>query len=280
MQPAAALVPTMILVVVGGCVGSEPPAAWTSEPAVAPPADVSPETGSIEGRVLDEELAPIPEAEAFVEELGANASMRTDAEGRFTYNGVPPGSYSVIVRRLGYESLGRKVHVEAGKIASVQFVLRAVPVVDAYHETFPFEGFIGLGAAGPVVTARDLAPGDQTEFRVNVSAPADLQTIVEALRWQSGAPFTARRLLVYTYLDDASPAHNHRGGPSPLVVRLDDARPKQAIQGYVFVDFTKLTGDDPTAWVVVAFQQRFSMLVTLFFGLPAPENYSGWPPEP
>lgn len=53
----------------------------------------------------------------------------------FTLSEIPPGGYSLVAQRLGYESAARKVTVEAGQVLEVRFELVALPVEEAYHTT-------------------------------------------------------------------------------------------------------------------------------------------------
>jgi hypothetical protein len=48
----------------------------------------------------------------------------SDPSGGFAFDSVPPGSYVVRVRRIGYNAVQRQVNAVAGKIDTVNFRLR------------------------------------------------------------------------------------------------------------------------------------------------------------
>ncbi len=78
-------------------------------------------TGSIVGRVVEQNRTPVPYASVTVRTLGRGVA--TDEAGRFVLSGVPPGSHVVHVQQTGFESEGVEVVVRAGEAAALTVIL-------------------------------------------------------------------------------------------------------------------------------------------------------------
>src|SRR5687768_8997762 len=80
-------------------------------------------TGGIRGRVVDaESQQPLGEVQIVV---GEQRRALTDAAGEYTLDGVPPGSRTIRVQRIGYLPQLRTVAVTAGQSTQADFSLRA-----------------------------------------------------------------------------------------------------------------------------------------------------------
>ena len=123
-----------------GLEASEGSASPTVE-AAAPTVDAA--TGSISGIIVDDEARPVANVKAALIEVAVET--KSDASGRFTFNELPPQSYRLVVERLGYESVARKVEVSAGQVANLSITMKAL-VVDAepYHRLVPKTALITL----------------------------------------------------------------------------------------------------------------------------------------
>jgi iron complex outermembrane receptor protein len=107
-------VPVDVSVTAGGALALVPRAGrlpW-------PPAD----SGAVAGEVRDSANGE-PIAGATVSVDRTRHSATTDERGRYRIAGLPPGTYSVRARYIGYGSLAASVVVEAGREASLDFAL-------------------------------------------------------------------------------------------------------------------------------------------------------------
>ncbi len=79
-------------------------------------------SGTISGRVLDRSSQqPVQGAQVVV--LGTTRGGLTDQEGRYTISGVPAGSHSINVRRVGYSSTSQTVIVPDGGTVTADYSL-------------------------------------------------------------------------------------------------------------------------------------------------------------
>jgi TonB-linked SusC/RagA family outer membrane protein len=83
--------------------------------------------GSIAGTVRDAATSA-PLARATVTVVGTRLSAETDAEGRYAVSGVPPGTYALRARLLGYGPGVGAVVVQDGQEAVADFGLKASPI--------------------------------------------------------------------------------------------------------------------------------------------------------
>lgn len=275
-----ALVATLILIPWAGCV-SEADASKTQESPTdpAPEPTVTADTGSISGLVVSNELAPLSGAIVGLLERPELAAT-TDEGGRFTFNDVEPGGYSVVAQKLGYDSAARKITVVAGEVAEVEFVLKPIPTDEPYVESFTYAGFFGLGFSTPVVTARlggVISPStERSIFRTNLSGPG-LEDVVDAMTGESSAPLTAKRFMLVLSAVNGGSGSNTTAGTSPLLNKLEGPKTNQTsqISHVTWIAWTQTS--DPTQVVVVVFQQRFTLHANLFYHDPAPPDFTGLP---
>src|SRR5687768_6070581 len=84
----------------GRTLAASPDAAQTTIPPAPDPVPTD-ENGSLIGIVLNDETLPLPGARLAL--VGPNLLTESDADGRFTMNGIPPGDYGLQVEKLGYQ---------------------------------------------------------------------------------------------------------------------------------------------------------------------------------
>ena len=82
---------------------------------------------TLSGRVVDPAGAPIAAARVVLEELGRGTL--TGGDGTFVFPSVPPGRYTLVVRRLGYGAATTRVVLPAG--AALTIVLQGAPATVA-----------------------------------------------------------------------------------------------------------------------------------------------------
>jgi hypothetical protein len=86
-------------------------------------------TGQIRGRVFDEHGASIPDASVSFQPLDPRSGLTpfeavADSRGRFDFAGVPPGTYRVTGKALGFETTVMIQEVAAGVETEVTVVVR------------------------------------------------------------------------------------------------------------------------------------------------------------
>lgn len=88
---------------------------------------LSADAQSIRGRVLDA-TTQAPLAHANVVVADTRRGTATNADGGFTIDGLPPGTYLLAAQYVGYETVLRTVEVVAGRTATVEFPLNPSPL--------------------------------------------------------------------------------------------------------------------------------------------------------
>lgn len=77
-------------------------------------------TGTVAGRVTEVDgQRPIPEAQISI--VGTTRGARSDAEGRYRITGIPAGTVTLRVARIGFQSVTRQVSVAAGQETTADF---------------------------------------------------------------------------------------------------------------------------------------------------------------
>ncbi len=84
------------------------------------------QTGSITGTVTNEEGEPVPTANVLLVEIGRGAA--TNLQGEYTIEDVPPGTYTLRVSFVGYETYEAQVTIEAGETLTKEVVLKQAAV--------------------------------------------------------------------------------------------------------------------------------------------------------
>ena len=78
--------------------------------------------GTITGVVIDQATQrPVQEAQVVV--VGTQRGAMTDQQGRFSIPGVPPGTYEIRARRVGYAPIVQRVTVSSGQTETANFSL-------------------------------------------------------------------------------------------------------------------------------------------------------------
>lgn len=293
--------------ILAGCAGSGATTDTDNTSALA--VDPGGETGAIDGTVVDDGVNPIPGALVAVTTTAGDLQATTDVAGRFVLNNVPPGKQTLFAAALGYDSVAKVVQVVGGEVTSISLSLSPIPIVEPYVETFgPFDGYFecrmghaNTGECGWLIAQQphptQVYPNDRSIFRFNVSSE-EWQTFHGEMRWQQGSFATSTAMRLAFSYEGRSGSHRwcSAEGASPLSWRYertesdltkcaaDGADNSEApepgmqynpLRTYANVPFGGNL--DPEGLVYLSFQQRFQVLVTVFYGEPGPADYTGFP---
>jgi hypothetical protein len=176
-----------LTIVLSGCTAGQAadPLVASEAPVASGPAQYDETSGAIEGFVTDEEIAPVVGAIVGLLELPENV-VQTDSQGRFAFSNLAPGTYTIAVQKLGYESSADRVDVLAGETATAQIVLSVLPVETPYAELIIHRGVLENGV-GVVRTATCTNCGtDETRYHFPDGAIAeDWQAIMIEVTWNT-----------------------------------------------------------------------------------------------
>jgi outer membrane receptor protein involved in Fe transport len=86
----------------------------------------TPQTGTVNGRVMDERGTGISGAQVFL--VRPPVSAQSGAEGAYTLNRVPAGTHMLMVRMLGFGPDSASITVQAGETITQDFTLRRDPL--------------------------------------------------------------------------------------------------------------------------------------------------------
>lgn len=297
--------------VLSGCIGDSgkgkgPKEGESEEVESGPPAgeaQVSATTGAIDGIVVDEAFNPLPGAKATIlDPPGGNSSL-TDADGRFVFSDLAPGSYKIVAERLGYDSKAVSVAVTAGEVSKVTFNLDQLEVQGlATVDTFEEGGFIGCGTGigGPEQTGGASFTACYTDDNVvtdhEFELESDVATMVFTLKWSATGGVVGSslyfELLGVTEGCDTSTGRNcafygATEGASPLTMRLDGSTLQNASKedqpipanGTVPLLLRVFPYQGDVGQVSLYFQQPYKLYANVFHVDPAPEGFTGLPDE-
>ncbi|HLE46893.1 MAG TPA: hypothetical protein VI818_01250, partial [Candidatus Thermoplasmatota archaeon] len=154
----------------------------------------------------------------------------------------------------------------------VALVLQSLAIDEARVQVFPYKGFIAFNWGILIVTCRcnfgNAFGEDKSYLATNVTK--GLEAVVSEYVWQASGPTTSDRFMIEMRLDNAQSYAWVTGG-SPLVVRQDDmdAKSPKVLHQWVWMPWNS---------VYVSYQQKFEDWTSVFYGGPAPENYTALPP--
>jgi hypothetical protein len=210
--------------------------------------------GAVSGVVVNEAIFPVPGARVSVRDRTLEAT--TDEEGRFVFEAMPPGLYTLVVRMDGYgDGLGT-INVRSGQVVKSILQVHRLPAVDPYHTTLKFEevyeGTDGwVGAIPDHLVAFDRHPA----------------TVILEAHWDGLVETGLQDLLRYTAQPESEPDSSEAGaGPNPLRAQFDaDFFPadEYAIRFNVYPSETSLS-----------VESRGEVFLTLFYVDPAPDGWS------
>ncbi|MEA3137635.1 MAG: Carboxypeptidase regulatory-like domain [Thermoplasmata archaeon] len=211
--------------------------------------------GAVSGVVVNEAIFPVPGALVSVRDR--QLEIVADADGKFVFEAMPPGLYTLVVRMEGYgDGLGT-INVKSGQVVKSILQIHRLPAVDPYHTTLSFEivynsvdeFLLGTGSE------QNLVPFDMRPKTV----------ILEAV-W-TGLVDTPASNLDYMVRSEKDPETFQSGSaPNPLRVAFDsDFFPKD--------DYAVRFDVHPDALALPP-ESRGQVFLTLFYVDPAPDGWS------
>lgn len=237
-----------VLVLTAGCLtGSD-----DEDPVQRQQAQVTEDTGGIEGLITNPAIEPIAEATVTIPSI--EASTTTAQDGSYAFSELEPDTYTLEVNASGYKGTRETVDVRAGEVSTADLVLSEERSVEGYTQTLELTGFFECGAAAGFNLSAAPAPANQSSglissptcgtindvsgnstndrFEHYFSTEANLQTLVAETTWEPSAESLSDQLWV-----DIVPEGFHCGsiqmcewslldhwGENPLHGRVDEAR--------------------------------------------------------
>jgi hypothetical protein len=266
-----------------------------------------PNAGSIVGTVVDD--ATLPLSGATVAILALSLQVQTDENGGFRLGNIPPGAHTVDAVKLGYMSGSKRVEVLANEpTTGAVITLTPIPIVEPYVETIgPFSGYFECHIGSVFITSCAGDSIDQTldrlvfpnnkRFMFYDLSSDNWETQWGEARWSPAAVASASGMAVYPSYskryeeDNGGHWYCEADGNSPIWFRYDAVEERSVC--------TSQGGDDPPAAVAtnplmlvadpgfarppgevlprVLIQQKFEVIMTIFYGEPAPDEYTAFP---
>jgi hypothetical protein len=210
--------------------------------------------GAVSGIVVNEAIFPVPNATVAVRDRDLEAT--TDADGRFVFEDMAPGLYTLTVRMEAYADGLGTVNVKSGLVTKSILQVQHLPVRDPYHTTLKFSV-----AYNEVDATWSGVPDQLVAFDMQPS------TVVLEAVWSGLVDTTVEDLLQYYVQPESDPERQQSGGgPNPLRVQLDSdffPRGEYAVRFNVFPSYTSLS-----------VESRGDLFLTIFYVQPAPDGWS------
>lgn len=276
----------LVTLVLAGCAGKSsetPPAPSSSAPIGQVHCDGdlcgSNETG-VEGIVTNDEASPVVGAGVALLEL--ELSLETDESGRYSFRETPPGTYTLVASKLGYESVAKKVEIVEGTITTQMLQLVPMASEEPYHETFPFRGRVacGVGGVSPCavfllfsLTGQPDPSGNAQGINWTYDDDAYPDTVILEVIWTPTATATGQALTygLFTSVDGIERSYIDQGNKgSPIYVRASEEQLRKAYEDYSS-DFQFILYPDSEG---ATFQQDFNLYRTDFYNGEAPDNWT------
>jgi hypothetical protein len=178
---------TLACLLIAGCL--------ESSPSTEPSSIGSVRTGTLEGRIVDDESQPLGWVEVALVDLAV--STQTDTEGRFAFHALAPGATTLVLSKGGYQAASLPIEIVAGETTTVQASLTRVSETTPYSITQIFEGHYECAHEIPIWTGdcmilyaaatdtNDSLTSEEFHFRFDIG-PA-WETVVMELVWTASA---------------------------------------------------------------------------------------------
>lgn len=293
----------VIVVLTSGCAASESGQLQGEDGGPVASGEAIADAATIQGLVVDDSQAPIPGA--LVAIVGLGLQVETDEGGSFRFTNVPPGPHEISAIKLGYSSSGKRVDVAANQHLEGVF-LTLVPIVieKTYQQTFgPFQGYfechIGTVTVQSCATnslESQVFPNNKRFLYYDLSSD-DWETMWGEARWTPAAVGTASGMAIYPSYskryEEGNGGHWYceADGMSPIWFRWDADESRSVCTTQGGMDPPAVMATNPLMLVAdpgfasppdevvprIQFQQRFELIITIFYGEPAPTEFSAFP---
>jgi hypothetical protein len=280
MKLSPLLVGTVLLAIaLAGCTDSTDATPKDSGPTQAPQPSTDSETGSVTGRVYNEELMPIANAQLALVE--AKLETLTDATGNFTFNKVPPGKHRLIAQALGYNSVARQVTVAAGEVTTSNFDLSAIPLeADPWHDSQVKTSYLTFDQEWVsfvfILANQNWSTLCGTCIHTVHLAPGPLQVLVENVWDPYAAPVINERISIWwRYYDPAGAYHNALETYSNRESRFMPDEEEKELRDSNSTKFTMSVHSD---LFTVSINHRIDTWNTFAYVGELPEGYTALPP--
>lgn len=281
-----------LLVIMAGCLdptgeGKAAPTVGGEELAAEPV--VTATTGAIAGVVTDEAYQPL--AGANVSLRDGDVAVQTDVEGAFTMSGLAPSVYTLLIARIGYESVAVVATVGSNAVTRVVTTLAELTVVRPYVVPYEWGGRIGCAAVGVnvanmfttfLVPCAGIDPNTKNSWIFDVGETAE--TLVVTIAWTSTHLVgNEMQVFVEPCTDpnsfDCPDKYAVAIGESPVVARIE----RDAFVGATFgegvtpVRIRVAPGSTDPTMPSIVLEQAFTVYVNIFHHEPAPPGFTGVP---
>lgn len=254
--PAGAL-GLVVLVLLAGCGGGGPP---------QPTDPLRPQGGRVEGRVLDDALAPI--GDATVRILLTSLFSTTSDDGEFIFIDVPPGPIRAVASAEGFATQTRSANLTTGGVVALQFVLSSAPRVTPFNKTTTFRGEVRCGLPSGISCGADPVGGETT---YPLSVDSYLRGMVIELVWTPPGSGVNERLAFDVRAATANACgdkYNGAAGRSPLRREITEGFPMAGGHQCIVV---RAAEDAATV------TQSYTLYASLFYHEPPPPGFSAVP---
>jgi hypothetical protein len=211
--------------------------------------------GAISGVVVDDAIFPVPGATVGIRDRDLSATA--DEDGLFAFEGMPPGLYTLEVRKEGHAAGLGTVNVKSGQVAKAVVQSPRLPFVAPYHATWAFD---------EVRTPDDLIWGTAGNHEHVVALDHPLKTLVLESAWQGIQDGLGDPLDYWVDGERTSDEPATGSAPNPMVQTFGDdlvAPDEYAVRLRV-----------TPSWASVPLQAQGKVFATLFYVEPAPPGWS------
>lgn len=119
-------------------------------------ADVTDQTGGIEGVVTDAAVQPVVGANVTLVETGK--TTQTADDGSYAFSRVAPGEHSLRFEASGYVPARETVTVQAGQAAAVDMILTHLSLQEPFIQQIELNGFVECGIGWKQEAAEVISP--------------------------------------------------------------------------------------------------------------------------